>query len=282
MAAASSNYVYGIDPQEIDRLGNLDTVHGPLSMAWLAAAGVGQSATLLDVGCGGGHMSRRLAQAYPNLQIVGTDANPAMVAACQGLANEAGLDNVRYVEANACHLDKPFTERFDVVYSRFLMAHLDTPLQALKAMAAVAHPSGRLFVEDIELSTMAFNPSHPALARARDTILKLVRLHGGNADVGAHLPTLCQQAGWQALNVDHYAAEEPQAAVKRVLPQVWCNGDIQTSLLRHGLLNEADLETVVAMLEQQVQQTTVTLPLVWRVHGTLPPTNNSLHGNGYP
>lgn len=87
-------------------------------------------ATLLDVGCGTGYFSRRLARA--GLQVVGLDPAPAMLAFARG--RDAG---VRYVEGTARAL--PFADgAFEYASAITSLCFIPQPQAALQEMWRVA------------------------------------------------------------------------------------------------------------------------------------------------
>ncbi|WP_376099429.1 methyltransferase regulatory domain-containing protein [Roseomonas sp. CCTCC AB2023176] len=56
--------------------------------------------TLVDIGCGRGLTTAVLAAANPTWMVIGLDYNPAHVAEATAFAEEAGLDNLRFLEAD--------------------------------------------------------------------------------------------------------------------------------------------------------------------------------------
>ncbi|GAO39059.1 hypothetical protein SCH01S_25_00390 [Sphingomonas changbaiensis NBRC 104936] len=70
----------------------------------------------LELGCGQGFGLALIASAYPDIEFVGVDFSPEHIAHARGLARAAGLDNVRFVEADFLDLARawpPELGRFD-------------------------------------------------------------------------------------------------------------------------------------------------------------------------
>ncbi|MBA2919789.1 methyltransferase domain-containing protein [Sphingomonas sp. MAH-20] len=70
----------------------------------------------LELGCGQGFGLALIASAYPQIEFVGVDFSPEHIAHARGLAHAAGLDNVRFVEADFLDLARdwpPELGRFD-------------------------------------------------------------------------------------------------------------------------------------------------------------------------
>lgn len=97
--------------------------------------------TVLDVGCGPGIVACAAAERGAKT-VVGLDATPAMLDLARARAKEKGLldSRVKLVAGDVYSL--PFeAQSFDVVVSRFLIHHLERPVDAIKEMARVAKRS---------------------------------------------------------------------------------------------------------------------------------------------
>ncbi len=77
-----------------------------LTSSWIPALeGVQEKLTrgglVADVGCGHGHSTLLMAEAFPNSEFVGFDIHGPSIEQAQGLAEEAGLSNIRFELASA-------------------------------------------------------------------------------------------------------------------------------------------------------------------------------------
>jgi ubiquinone/menaquinone biosynthesis C-methylase UbiE len=128
----------------------------------VATLELGPDDRLLDVGCGTGAAVRRAAQIVE--RAVGADLSPAMIARARELAS--GLDNVEFVEADSERLPFP-----DGAFTRVLCTtsfhHYPAPEQAVREMARVLSPRGRLVIGDACADRRA--------ARVFDAVLRLVQ-----------------------------------------------------------------------------------------------------------
>ena len=103
------------------------------------------TATLLDVGCGAGHLSFALAPAFA--EVVATDPLPAMLATVSAAASERGLTQIRTQQAAADAL--PFAVgRFCLVASRYSAHHWRELPGALRELRRVVKPHGYLLLID--------------------------------------------------------------------------------------------------------------------------------------
>jgi ubiquinone/menaquinone biosynthesis C-methylase UbiE len=118
--------------------------------AFLAEIGFSAGARVLDVGCGTGVMTRRLAR-WPNVDtVVGVDVAPSLLDRARALC--AALPNVTFEEGDATAL--PFADgTFDVVALDSTLSHVANAERAVAEAARVLRPNGVLAVFDGNYST---------------------------------------------------------------------------------------------------------------------------------
>lgn len=112
------------------------------------AEGIEPAGTLLDVGCGGGHLLAWLAAEYPQARLTGVDLSPEQVARARArTAQFGGRVDVR--EGSA--LELPFAAgSFDAVVSVASIKHWPDPLQGLREIVRVLRPGGVFFVAEVD------------------------------------------------------------------------------------------------------------------------------------
>ena len=100
---------------------------------------------VLEVGCGSGAITRRLATTHSECSLSGVDVNGYLLAEAVDLAAANGMsDAIQFKEGNAESLPFPDAS-FDVVLSFTVLEELDVD-QALAEMVRAAKPGGRLGV----------------------------------------------------------------------------------------------------------------------------------------
>ncbi|MFT9435587.1 class I SAM-dependent methyltransferase [Acetobacter syzygii] len=101
---------------------------------------------VLDLGCGGGHVSYRLA---PHVaEVVACDVTEQMLEAVMQEAGRRGLSNITTVRAPAEHL--PFEDGwFDAVFCRFTTHHWADAAAGLREARRVLAPSGSALFIDV-------------------------------------------------------------------------------------------------------------------------------------
>jgi SAM-dependent methyltransferase len=101
-----------------------------------------QHRKVLDVGCGVGRETLRMAKSSPGTLVIGLDASEAVHAA-QEHAHRQGLSNVRIVKADLAALPFP-SGGFDFVLAEGVLHHTPSTRDALRSVARMVSPGGEL------------------------------------------------------------------------------------------------------------------------------------------
>jgi SAM-dependent methyltransferase len=199
---SSSSYVIRGGLQGRERLRVLARVMWPTTSALFARLGIAPTARCLDLGCGGGDVTRELARIVSDGFVVGTDLDATTVELARAETAKAGVGNAEFRVDDV--LRPPADDqRFDVVYARFLFTHLPDPAKALERITDRVDRGGVLVVEDIDSSGHFCYPPSPAFARYVGWYIKTARARGCDPNIGPRLPGLLRDAGLEdiAMNV---------------------------------------------------------------------------------
>jgi ubiquinone/menaquinone biosynthesis C-methylase UbiE len=138
--------------------------------AMAALVGHRPEAVVLDMGCGGGHVSFRLAQQLgPAGKVVAVDLSTAMLETVAGEAARRGLRNIVTKCSAAETLPCPDAS-FDVVATRYSAHHWQDFGAGLAQMRRAAKPGGLALFADV------VSPAAGANAALRDTWLQTMEL----------------------------------------------------------------------------------------------------------
>lgn len=120
-----------------------DAVNDGFNEPLLAAAAVGQTDRVLDIGCGAGRTTRLAAQRAARGGAVGLDLSDPMLERARASADREGVRNVSFVQGDAqVH---PFEPRsFDAAVSRYGMTFFGDPVTAFANIRGALRPGGRL------------------------------------------------------------------------------------------------------------------------------------------
>lgn len=101
---------------------------------------------VLEIGCGRGGFSCWLATRSSNPpMVVGADFSPIAVQKAEAFASELNVTNVTWQVQDIQNLNYP-PESFDTVVSCETIEHVKHPTEALRELARVLRPGGRLFL----------------------------------------------------------------------------------------------------------------------------------------
>jgi SAM-dependent methyltransferase len=113
--SAPANYDVGIFATTGGALGRFSDGGGAALAAWLKREHPAfKPKRILDLGCGLGHNTVPLAQAYPEADVVAIDAAAPMLRYGHARAHSLGVDNIRFVQANAESVPEP-DHSFDLI-----------------------------------------------------------------------------------------------------------------------------------------------------------------------
>ncbi len=112
-------------------------------------SGDGFSGTLLDLGCGPGDITRRVARRFPQLQIDAVDGADAMLDLGRSMTQQAGLEQrIHYMQSLLPDNELP-RHHYDIVISNSLLHHLDEPTVLWRSIRQCAKPQAKVFVMDL-------------------------------------------------------------------------------------------------------------------------------------
>ena len=101
---------------------------------------------ILDLGCGPGDFSRRLARAFPNAEVIGVDGAPTMLERAASEPDSKGL-NIKWVEALLDSFED--AKGFDLIFSNSLLHHLHEPEQLWAALKSLGREDGWIHISDL-------------------------------------------------------------------------------------------------------------------------------------
>lgn len=181
---------------ELDRLIAQATVAWPIESAVLDRHAIGDARSILDLACGPGAVTRRIASKVPNARVVGVDLNPLLLDRAERDRRRDGDDRVRFVEADCRRL--PFADdTFDFVYARFLFQHLADPADALLEARRVLRPGGRLLIVDVDDRDLRTEPRLPEFDSFTQAAAEAQAAAGGDRHIGGRLPELLRGSGFR-------------------------------------------------------------------------------------
>jgi SAM-dependent methyltransferase len=248
-SATHAPYALATGSAAVRRLHALHGVYSPFARGVLIDAGLKAGMAVADFGCGVGLTTRMLAEMVgPAGSVTGIDFSLAQVQEARAIAARERLDNVTFLQADACDTGLPRAS-FDLVYCRFLLIHLPKPTACILEMLAVLKPGGILVVEDGDLTTAMSEPL-PAVNAFSDLFGRLGPTRGLDYTIGKDLPRLAEAAG---MPVAHHVDHQPAciAYEHRLFPK-WSVEEAGPAFVGAGLITEEQLATTIVEMQQAV------------------------------
>jgi ubiquinone/menaquinone biosynthesis C-methylase UbiE len=227
------------------RLRLLSRILRPTTLALFDRVGVRPGMNCVDVGCGGGDVTLDLARRVgPSGRVVGVDIDATKLDLARQEAETERLANVEFRRV-AIDAWRPAPE-FDLVYSRFLLTHLNDPTAAVRTMRQGLRPGGVIVVEDIDFAGHFCFPECPAFSRYIQLYIQTVLRRGGDPYIGPKLPGMLLDAGFERvdMNVVHPVAIDGD--VKLLNPVTMEN--IADASVAAGLASRPEVDQVIAGL----------------------------------
>lgn len=175
-------YAFGDDGVAAERLGVLQGVFGSASAAFVTEWRPARVELALDLGCGPGFTTRMVAELCRGARVIGLDASDAFLA----LAD----DDIEVMRHDVTVMPFP-VPRADLVYARYLLAHLDEPNACVRAWSTQMRAGGRLLLEEVE----AIEAGPAVFGRYLATVAAMMCDEGHELYVGPSLDTVAVAPG---------------------------------------------------------------------------------------
>ena len=106
-----------------------------------------------------------------------------------------GYEQCSFIEGNVESLEHIDSDRFDLVFARLLLMHLDDPILALRKMYYQVRPGGRIVVQDYYFPTIDSYPTVETVAELKKVFFGVYDKEGRETRMGIKLPGFFIEAG---------------------------------------------------------------------------------------
>jgi len=200
-SSPGEEYMLATGDAAVVRLRLLDEIFGPGTREFLTTIGIRPGWRVTDIGCGVGLVALWIAeQVGENGWVFAVDVSAGQLRVAEHNAATAGLKNISFHQASAYETGLP-RDLFDLVCSRFLMCHLQRPVDALREMGALLKKGGILTCEDCDDSTIVTEPPTRAYTRLVEISRAVDAKWDVDSQIGLKLHRLFRQAGFRSPNV---------------------------------------------------------------------------------
>jgi SAM-dependent methyltransferase len=190
---ASYRYLLGDSRKESARLRHQASVWDPTAHALFDRLKVTRGWRVLEIGPGQGSLHKELRRRVHGP----VDAVEPSAAFAAGLRRQWRRDGRGDGTLHACHLiDAPLPrDTYDLIFARWVFLFLPNPGAHLRKLVAALKPGGRLAIEDYSRWTLRMVPEPVEWEAFLRSDGAFFETQGGDANIGARLPTLFERAG---------------------------------------------------------------------------------------
>ncbi|MEO6968992.1 MAG: methyltransferase domain-containing protein [Rhodanobacteraceae bacterium] len=217
---------------------------------------LGGELRILDLGCGTGEITRRVATLYPRARVTGIDILDSNLALARRDSADFA-DRIHYEQGDAFALDQA-DACFDLVVCRHMSQAVPDFSEVLKEITRVLKPGGWLHLLSEDYGMLHF----PAGAGARcdpdrfwnaNAIAFLTSI-GCDGRIGRHTPSLMEASHYQDIAMDYVIVDTlrvPRAIFAGIM-RAWRDGYAQPLAAASGRSGEdvrADFDAMIAAIE---------------------------------
>jgi SAM-dependent methyltransferase len=237
--------------REIARLKCQTEVSWVVEQRRLACVGVADGHALLELGCGPGFVTQRLAQWLPRSRIAALDCDERMLDVARQTLGGVLEDRVTLLKASVYDIVLD-TSSFDVAISRYLFQHLDDPVAAAIEIRRVLRPGGIHVIIDVDDGVWGL--SQPTFCEFRDLRRRYAeaqRGRGGDRFRGRRLGRILRQAGYTGIVLDLFAYNSDDVGLDKFATQM--DPDELLPLVEAGTLTIAEYARARALYQTFMQ-----------------------------
>lgn len=271
-AHAAQGYIHGTSMPERSRLATLNELSNGDFVRFLELSGTDH---VLEVGSGLGILTSEVAARVPDGIVFGLERSEEQLEfALQQLDLVSGdmLPHLQFVQGDAHEL--PFSDAsFDVVYCRYVLEHVASPLRVLQEMHRVLRPGGKVFLQEGNIYAVQFDPDCATFEEVWRQFGHIQEKLGGDPAIGKRLFRLLAAAGFEAVSIS-LSPVLHRAGTDGFAPWVSVFSDIlrtaEDSLAANGLPRE-ETRAAIAELDAIRDRDDAAMFFYWnRAHGRRP------------
>ncbi len=208
----------------------------PKERVWFEAKGLHLHERVVDLGCGTGEISSRLAQSYAFREIVGVDLLQQNIDLAQSRHGHLAALRFERGDVNQPHFPDHY---FDLSLNRHLIQVIPNPHAMLREMKRITKPGGVLYflAEDYGMIHCTNVHSEPRWHRFQENLLD----QGTDLMIGRKLPVMLRDLGLIDIDMTYLRIDSlnTERNILAGIFQNWCLGYAEF-LAEHNQLDEKE------------------------------------------
>lgn len=240
----SGEYLCQVDQSGQERLAVINAANTEHIDALILKLNLSAGLALLDIGCGVGDITLRIARQHPDVWITAVDISVQQIDIAKARAIKEGLTNINFIVLSAYDIAS-LSSSFDRIFIRWVLGHLSEPQKVLDACRHLLKKEGVLVCEEGNINThscVTVNTSHQQRYRFFvDKVMLLQTKRDINPAIGA---TLAEFVGVtfpdsERMSANHQIKSKDKT-FKRSVSTLFLN-EIERKLIDNHIMSEVEL-----------------------------------------
>ena len=243
-----SNYSLPVGEKDKDRLIILNEIYSPSTEQFFTSCPILKGDKVLELGCGIGLITQMLASYVGETgYVLGIDNSEEQLAIANNLLPAEPIPQLEYKKLSVYDLEM-LNEKFDVVYTRFLLVHLPDPLQVIELVKGILKPGGNFIIEDMTgHDTLLSIPNRKGMEIVQYFDKLQFQVHGLDDKYFATIPDLLKKAGYQIVLSQK---KHPQLDTEHKRKMLSYNlSSLKRVLLSAGMITEEDYQLMYPIVK---------------------------------
>lgn len=257
-----TNYTLMQDDSGVNRLEKLAKLTLPYSIDFLESSLSGNQLPLgrgLDLGCGTGVGTRILAEHCDQVLAVDQSDHYIELASKNARTSKSSCD-IQFLCASISDVlsDESYQSSFDVIYSRYVMAHLPEASSLLNQIRALLKPGGKLLVEDFDVSKRTFAPANDSITRFMDFYDRLLAARSSDGSIGGKLEKLMVENGFDQVRSNEVVpmSKDPTRTAELTASTL---EECGVAMLEEGIASKEEITSTASGIRSFAQQPGITI-----------------------
>jgi 2-polyprenyl-3-methyl-5-hydroxy-6-metoxy-1,4-benzoquinol methylase len=243
-----NNYVLRVGEKGKPRLKLLNDMCNPATLEFIEKNIDLKNKNILDLGCGIGILSCELAKrSLPNGSVTAVDISQEQLDLTKSHAEKNNITNITCRQLSANEIDK-LNIKFDLIYCRFLLAHLQTSREVILKVTTLMHENSIFICEEPNsVDSLYCEPSEPIFEKFKRAVFKQVEVSKADFSIGRSLYSIFAQHNLVTVEMRNTQATLNTSDLKQ---QLW-QGIIEISalLIESGFASENEIKEMVESLK---------------------------------
>lgn len=214
----SNTYTLATGLAGSERLVLQDKILSPKSYEHLDKAGIKEGMVVFEIGCGNGMMTSYIANKVGSKGLVyAIDISQAQLALAKERIKTEGFNNVTFVLADINQENTLPLGMADIVYSRFVLMHLQTPEKAIQKMKSYLKPRGVVVSQESIMKTWHINYRADVFNDYLQKMIALGEFYGVDYNIGQELEALYKKEGFSKVEVFYHQENISASDAKKLI-----------------------------------------------------------------